>query len=224
MQGAERIPFSAVSAPWIRSLSMFWRKYKGIKSRDLPSLRSGDPASARRDHKGITEEDIYGAVRQAIDLGWNHIKLYFMVGLPGETDEDLDGIAEIAQNIVAIHRNSAEAAGSTSRSACPISCRKPIRLSVGGPGFAGGIRQKARLTAQKAEDKGVTFNYHDNAVSRYEAVFARGDRRCGKLLLEAYRQGCRLDGWSEHFDPEKWERAAELSGTDIDFYTTRAKL
>ncbi|MFR7991317.1 MAG: B12-binding domain-containing radical SAM protein, partial [Anaerovoracaceae bacterium] len=53
--------------------------------------------------------------------------------------------------------------------------------------------------------------------------FARGDRRCGKLLLEAYRQGCRLDGWSEHFDPEKWERAAELSGTDIDFYTTRER-
>ena len=71
--------------------------------------------------------------------------------------------------------------------------------------------------------KGVNFNYHDDTVSTYEAVFARGDRRLSRLLLEAHRQGCKLDGWSEHFDPEKWKKAVEISGTDIAFYTARQR-
>lgn len=175
-------------------------------------------------NKGITEEDIYGAVRQAIDLGWNHIKLYFMVGLPGETDEDLDGIAEIAQNIIAIHRNSGRGGRfnvTVSVSNFVPKAHTPFQWAA--QDSPEEFARKHDYLRRKLKIKGVTFNYHDNAVSRYEAVFARGDRRCGKLLLEAYRQGCRLDGWSEHFDPEKWERAAELSGTDIDFYTTRER-
>lgn len=175
-------------------------------------------------NKGITEKDIYDAVEQAIQLGWNHIKLYFMIGLPGETEEDLDGIAQIAEQIVAIHRRSGRGGRfnvTVSVSNFVPKAHTPFQWAA--QDSPQEFARKHDYLRKKLKIKGVTFNYHDSEVSTYEAVFARGDRRIGRLLLEAYRQGCRLDGWSEHFDPEKWSRAAELSATDIDFYTTRER-
>ncbi|MFR7991116.1 MAG: TIGR03960 family B12-binding radical SAM protein, partial [Anaerovoracaceae bacterium] len=121
-------------------------------------------------NKGITEEDIYGAVRQAIDLGWNHIKLYFMVGLPGETDEDLDGIAEIAQNIIAIHRNSGRGGRfnvTVSVSNFVPKAHTPFQWAA--QDSPEEFARKHDYLRRKLKIKGVTFNYHDNAVSRYEA-------------------------------------------------------
>lgn len=175
-------------------------------------------------NKGITETDIYDAVEQAIELGWKHIKLYFMIGLPTETYEDLDGIAEIARKIVAIHRQS----GRTGRFNVTVSVSNFVPKAHTPFQW---VRQdsteeftkKHNYLHEKLKIKGVTFNYHDDAVSTYEAIFARGDRRLSALLLEAHKLGCRLDGWSEHFDLEKWNTAIMQSGTDVGFYTTRER-
>ena len=175
-------------------------------------------------NKGITEEDIYGAVEQAIELGWKHIKLYFMIGLPTETYEDLDGIANIAQNIVDIHRKSGK--GGRFNVTVSVSNFVPkghTPFQWAAQDTVESFREKHDYLSQKLRIRGVTFNYHEDQVSMLEAVIARGDRRIGKLLLEAYNQGCRLDGWSEHFDMEKWQKAIELTNTDVDFYTTRQR-
>ena len=175
-------------------------------------------------NKGITETDIYDAVEQAIELGWKHIKLYFMIGLPTETYEDLDGIAEIARKIIAIYRQS----GRTGRFNVTVSVSNFVPKAHTPFQW---VRQdsteeftkKHNYLHEKLKIKGVTFNYHDDAVSTYEAIFARGDRRLSALLLEAHKLGCRLDGWSEHFDLEKWNTAIMQSGTDVGFYTTRER-
>ena len=83
--------------------------------------------------------------------------------------------------------------------------------------------EKHNYLAEKLRIKGVTFHYHDNITSVYEAVFARGDRRCGKLLLEAYRAGCKFDSWTEHFKPEAWEKAFTSCGLNKEFYTERKR-
>ncbi|MDO4395358.1 MAG: TIGR03960 family B12-binding radical SAM protein [Clostridia bacterium] len=175
-------------------------------------------------NKGITEKDIYDAVEQAIELGWKHIKLYFMIGLPTETYEDLDGIAAIARNIVSIHRNSGKGGRfnvTVSVSNFVPKAHTPFQWEA--QDRTEEFTKKHDYLREKLSIKSVTFNYHDDAVSTYEAVFARGDRKLGKLLLEAHKQGCKLDSWSEYFDLEKWQKAIELSGTDIAFYTTRQR-
>ncbi|MEE0691725.1 MAG: TIGR03960 family B12-binding radical SAM protein [Lachnospiraceae bacterium] len=175
-------------------------------------------------NKGITEKDIYDAVEQAVELGWKHIKLYFMIGLPTETDEDLDGIAEIAENIVKIHRNS----GKGGRFSVTVSvsnfvpkAHTPFQWVP--QNTTEEFTRKHNYLSSRLKIKGVSFNYHEDAVSTLEAVFARGDRRLGRLLLAAHEQGCRLDGWSEHFSLEKWQKALKSSGTDVGFYTTRQR-
>ncbi len=175
-------------------------------------------------NKGITEKDIFDAVRQAVELGWKHIKLYFMIGLPTETYSDLDGIADIARKIMEIHKDVCGGGRfnvTVSVSNFVPKAHTPFQWTA--QDSTENFTEKHNYLHEKLKIKGVTFNYHDDAVSTYEAVFARGDRRTGKLLLEAFRQGCYLDGWSEHFDLEKWQNAIELSGTDIDFYTTRKR-
>ena len=89
--------------------------------------------------------------------------------------------------------------------------------------IAAEFAEKHNYLIGKLKIKGVTFNYHDNTTSAYEAVFARGDRRTCKLLYEAHKAGCKFDGWSEHFKPEAWEKAFEASGIDRNFYTTRER-
>lgn len=175
-------------------------------------------------NKGITERDIYDAVEQAIELGWKHIKLYFMIGLPTETYEDLDGIAEIAQNIVNIHRKSGHGGRfnvTVSVSNFVPKAHTPFQWVS--QNSTETFTEKHNYLHERLKIKGVTFNYHDDAVSTFEAIFARGDRRLSALLLAAHRLGCRLDGWSEHFDLTKWKTAIEQSGIDADFYTTRER-
>ena len=178
-------------------------------------------------NKGVTEADIYQSIEQALELGWKHIKLYFMIGLPTETYADLDGIVEIAKNIRELNYKING----------PKSGRFSLTVSVSNfvPKAHTPFQWMAQDTPEMFEEKhnylaerlkklkGVSFNYHDNKTSVYEAVFARGDRRCGKLLYEAFRAGCRLDGWTEYFNRQGWETAFTKSGIDVNFYTTRQR-
>ena len=175
-------------------------------------------------NKGITESDIFDAVKQAVELGWKHIKLYFMIGLPTETYEDLDGIAEIASKIMKTHKEICGGGRfnvTVSVSNFVPKAHTPFQWEA--QDSTESFTEKHNYLHEKLRIKGVTFNYHDDAVSTYEAVFARGDRKTGKLLYEAFKEGCYLDGWSEYFDREKWQRATEKSKTDIEFYTTRKR-
>lgn len=219
----------SLSLPSLRLDSFSFRVLEEIQGYRKSGLTFAPEAGTQRlrdvINKGITEKDIYEAVEQAIELGWKHIKLYFMIGLPTETDEDLDGIAEIARNIVRIHRESGKGGRfnvSVSVSNFVPKAHTPFQW-VSQNTTEEFHRKHNYLTARFKGIKGASLSYHDDVVSTYEAVFARGDRRLGKLLLEAYGQGCRLDGWSEHFDAEKWQRAVEASGVDIAFYTTRQR-
>lgn len=177
-------------------------------------------------NKGVTENDIYESVRQALELGWKHIKLYFMIGLPTETYEDLDGIVEIAKKIKELNYEVNGPKGGRFNLTVSVSnfvpkAHTPFQWAA--QNTAEEFAAKHNYLADRLKIKGVTFNYHDNTTSAYEAVFARGDRRTGRLLYEAFRTGCKFDGWTEHFKPEAWETAFEKSGIDKDFYTTRAR-
>ena len=177
-------------------------------------------------NKGVTENDIYTSVRQALELGWTHIKLYFMIGLPTETYEDLDGIVEIANNIKNMNfeingKKSGRFKLTVSVSNFVPKADTPFQWEP--QDTAEEFRKKHVYLAERLRSKHIVFNYHDNETSSYEAVFARGDRRTSKLLYKAWELGCKLDGWSEHYRPDLWDRAFEESGVDRDFYTTRKR-
>lgn len=175
-------------------------------------------------NKGVTEKDIYTSVEQAISLGWKNIKLYFMIGLPTETYEDLDGIAEIAQKIMDINHEYNGPKGGRFRLIVSVSNFVPkadTPFQWERQNTPEEFAEKHRYLSEKLKIKGVTFNYHDSYTSVCEAIFAKGDRRCGKALMEAHKMGCKLDGWTEHFHPDRWQKAFEISGVTPEFYAFR---
>ena len=177
-------------------------------------------------NKNITEENIYGAVEQAIELGWEHIKLYFMAGLPTETYEDLDGIREIAEKIMEINYRIRGRKGGRFRVTISVSNFVPkphTPFQWAAQDTPEMFIEKHNYLSRKLHIKGVTFNYHETGTSNLEAVFARGDRRVGKVLAKAHELGCRFDGWTEHFRPELWEQAFEETGVDPAFYSYRER-
>ena len=177
-------------------------------------------------NKGVTEDDIYKSIRRALELGWKHIKLYFMIGLPTETYEDLDGIVEIAKKIKEINYDVNGPKGGRFNLTVSVSNFVPkahTPFQWWQQNTWDEFAEKHNYLSQRLKIKGVTFNYHDNKTSSYEAVFARGDRRVGKALYLAYELGCKLDGWSEHFREDLWENAFADSGVDMEFYTTRKR-
>lgn len=179
-------------------------------------------------NKGVTEEDILRAAGDAFEAGWSGIKLYFMIGLPTETDEDILGIAELARKISArFYAIPKEKRG------------KGLRLTISASTFVPKpftpfqwaaqdtleeIRRKQRLL--KAAMKGIRgaeYHYHDSGLSVLEAVFSRGDRRLAEVLIEAHRRGARFDSWAEHFREEAWQEAFAACGIDPAWYAHRAR-
>ncbi|MCR5481868.1 MAG: TIGR03960 family B12-binding radical SAM protein [Clostridia bacterium] len=179
-------------------------------------------------NKNITEKDIFDAVEQAIELGWTHIKLYFMIGHPYETYEDLDGIADIASRVIAINKRL-RAGGGAGRFSVTVSASnfvpKPFTPFQWAPqDTAESFVEKHNYLSSKLKPvKGVIFNYHDTETSGLEAVFARGDRRLGEVLISAFHNGCKFDSWTEHFNFEGWKKAFEETGIDPLFYSCRER-
>ena len=175
-------------------------------------------------NKGITKEDILSATSQAIQLGWRNIKLYFMVGLPTETFEDLDGMADIASSIVELHRQSGKGGRfnvTVSVSNFVPKAHTPFQWWPQDSQET--FKEKHLYLKDKLKGRNITFNYHEEDVSFLEAVIARGDRKIGRLIYEAYKQGCKMDGWSEFFSFEKWMKAMELADIDPHFYANRTR-
>ena len=220
----------ALSLPSLRLDSFSFKVLDEIQGYRKSGLTFAPEAGTQRlrdvINKNITEDDIYSATRQAIELGWEHIKLYFMIGLPTETLEDLDGIAEIAKRIVDINYEIRGRKGGRFRVTVSVSnfvpkAHTPFQWAA--QDTAQDFIDKHDYLSRKLKIKGVTFHYHESNTSSLEAVFARGDRRTGHVLEEAWRLGCTFDAWSEHFDESRWEQAFRNTGIDPDFYTTRRR-
>lgn len=176
-------------------------------------------------NKNITDDDIYNAVENAFKLGWGNIKFYFMIGLPTETYEDLDGIVDIAKKIIDIFyrvrdRKSKKMNITISTSNFVPKPHTPFQWVPMDDIEALNAKQKY-LSEKLKKMKHVTYNYHDTETSFLEAVLARGDRRIGRVLVEAFKQGCKFDGWREFFDFEKWMHAFQTAQIDPYLFSHR---
>lgn len=184
-------------------------------------------------NKMVTEDDLINTVATAYSQGWRQVKLYFMCGLPTETDEDVVAIAKLAKRVIATGRE--------------VSGRRDIRCTVSIGGFVPKPHTPFQWAAQcdhktvdarlaKLRDairgdrqysRAIGFRYHDGKPSAIEGLLSRGDRRVGAVIETVWRDGGRFDGWSEHFSYERWAAAAERcladSGVDLDWYTTRER-
>lgn len=169
-------------------------------------------------NKNITEEEILSAVRQAVHLGWSSVKLYFMVGLPTETDEDLLGIASLARKIMEAAADEKGTARGRFHVTVSVSnfIPKPftpfMRCALLAPDELS--RKHFYLKDLLRKIKGVSFRYHDPFTSLLETVMARGDRRIGELLFDAWSAGCRFDAWTEYFQADVWKRLLVEHGID----------
>lgn len=175
-------------------------------------------------NKNVTEEEILQTCAIAFEGGWNNVKLYFMLGLPTETDEDVLGIAELVYKILKCWREHATnkkrgvrihvaTAYFVPKPFTPFQWEKQITPEE--------YLRRQRLLKDNMPSKSIEYNWHAADLSRLEAVLARGDRRLGTVLEEAVRRGARLDGWDEYFNYQTWLDSFAACGIDPDFYTTR---
>ena len=177
-------------------------------------------------NKNLTEEDLHQSLRTAFSGGWNAVKLYFMLGLPTETDEDVLGIAEMANHVMHTWRESASNKSRGVRITVSTSwfVPKPFTAFQWEPQITRAeYDRRVKLLREAITAKAVTYNWHDGDTSFLEAVLARGDRRLGRVLERAYRKGARLDAWSDYFDLNRWMEAFDECGLDPAFYANRER-
>lgn len=184
-------------------------------------------------NKGLTEEVILKGSALAFEGGWTRVKLYFMLGLPTETEEDIRGIAELSNKIAATFfdvvpkekRVNGKVQIVTSTS---FFVPKPFTPFQWAPQctkeqFLDKAYQTKKAITEQLNQKSIKYNWHEADVSVLEGVLARGDRRLSKVLLKVYEKGCFYDAWSEYFHNDKWMEAFEECGIDPDFYTVRER-
>ena len=175
-------------------------------------------------NKNLTEDEILSTCALAFSGGWNNVKLYFMLGLPTETDEDVLGIADLVYKIIKTWKEHA------------VNKKRGLRVHVATAFFVPKPHtpfqweqqiqpeeylRRCRLLKDHFYSKSIEYNYHAPDLSRLEAALARGDRRLGKVLVQAVENGCRLDGWDEYFNYESWLAAFKSCGVDPNWYTIR---
>jgi len=220
----------SLSLPSLRLDSFSFQVLQEIQKYRKSGLTFAPEAGSQRlrdvINKNITEENIFSAVEQAIELGWEHIKFYFMDGLPGETYEDLDGIGKIASDIMDLNFKLKGRRGGRFRVTVSVSnfvpkAHTPFQWAA--QDRPEEFRAKHDHLAKQLHIKGVTFNYHETKTSNLEAIFARGDRMVCRLLEHAYHLGCKFDGWTEYFKPQLWEQAFAETETNLDFYAYRER-
>ena len=175
-------------------------------------------------NKNLKEEEILSTCARAFAGGWNNVKLYFMLGLPTETDEDVLGIADLLYKVIQAWKENA------------VNKKRGLRVHVATAYFVPKPHtpfqwekqiepqeylRRCKLLKEHFYSKSIEYDYHSVELSTLEAVFARGDRRLGAVIEEAVRRGAKLDGWDEYFDYGKWHEAFEACGIPEAFYTTR---
>ena len=179
-------------------------------------------------NKNVTEENLVETLTNAFSNGWSAVKLYFMTGLPTETDDDLLGIAKLAQSAVGAYYSvpkQQRVKGLRITCSASVFVPKPFTpfqwCTQDRPDEV--IRKQHMVKDAFRPLKAAAFHYHDSAVSQMEACFAVGDRRLSNVLYRAWEQGCLLDGWTEHFKYDTWKQAFDDCGLSIDFYAHRVR-
>ena len=178
-------------------------------------------------NKGVTEDDLVNSVSTAFKGGWSGVKLYFMLGLPTETNEDVEGIAILANKVVDAYMSiprekrgrgldvTVSASSFVPKPFTPFQWEAQDTIQM--------LREKQQFLRNKIKSRFISFNWHESEVSLLEAVFSRGDRRTGAVLLKAWEKGCKFDGWGEHFKFDAWMKAFEECNIDPAFYANRKR-
>ncbi len=178
-------------------------------------------------NKGVDEEDLIQSAGAAFETGYNSLKLYFMIGLPTETMEDVQGIADLAFKVVdRYYEVPKQQRGKGLNVTVSVSSfvPKPFTPFQWEPqDTVEQLAQKQRYLQKAIKKKQVTYNWHEPDVSYLEAVFARGDRRLGKVLNRAWELGCKFDGWDQYFKMDLWMQAFRDCGIDPSFYANRRR-
>ncbi len=178
-------------------------------------------------NKNIREEDVLNSVKIAFEGGYTAIKLYFMFGLPTETDEDIIGIYNLAKEIVEqFYKNPNRQKGKAPSVSISLSMfiPKPFTPFEFEPQISGEeINKRVKLLFDARKDRKISISYSDSNLGLLEAVFARGDRRVGKVIYTAWENGCVMDGWNDCFSFEKWKAAFEECGLSMEFYANRRR-
>ena len=208
------------------SMELMGRLQRGRKAGLTFAPEAGTQRLRDAINKNLTEEDLTESLKTAFSGGWSAVKLYFMLGLPTETDEDVLGIAEMASHAVHTWREHAS------------NKNRGLRITVSTSWFVpkpftafqweaqisrSEYERRVKLLREAITAKAVTYNWHDGDASFLEAVLARGDRRLGRVLERAYRKGAKLDAWSDCFDLNRWLEAFAECGLDPAFYANRER-
>ena len=208
------------------SMDLMQRLQRGRKAGLTFAPEAGTQRLRDAINKNLTEEDLHQSLRTAFSGGWNAVKLYFMLGLPTETDEDVLAIAEMANHVLHTWRESATNKNRGVRITVSTSWFVPKPFTAfqwEGQITREEYERRVKLLRNAITAKAVTYNWHDGDTSFLEAVLARGDRRLGKVLELAFRKGAHLDAWSEYFDLSRWEEAFAECGLDPAFYANRVR-
>lgn len=218
---AEKI---AVSFPSLRSETLTPELIKEIKRVRKTGFTIAPEAGTKRlreiINKGIREEEILETIRNVFYAGWKVIKLYFMIGLPGERNEDLEGIIELSRKVLSIARREGKrrkinvsVSTFVPKSHTPFQWEPQIGLRE--------MKEKQEFLKKEIRRLRLNFKWQDVYMSYLEGIFARGDRRLSNVIVKAYQRGCQFDGWSEHLNYSWWDEV--LGDRDRDFYSTRRR-
>ena len=183
-------------------------------------------------NKGLTEEDIFSGAMEAFNGGWNRVKLYFMLGLPGETYEDIEGIAKLSNDIAALYYTIPKDKRPGPRvdvvSSTSFFVPKPFTpFQWVAQDTTEEFKEKQHFLSQKMKEqlnrKSMRYNWHDFDLTALEGFLARGDRKVGEVIYNAYKKGCMFDSWSEYFYYDRWLEAMEEAGVEPSFYRGRVR-
>ncbi|MDD4765211.1 MAG: TIGR03960 family B12-binding radical SAM protein [Atribacterota bacterium] len=174
-------------------------------------------------NKNVTENDLYNTVQYAFNEGWRRVKLYFMIGLPTETRDDIDGIIQMIKRVEKIGRKTVGARFSLNVSINAFVPKAHTPFQWVGQETEEILIEKFNYIGKKIRSKNISYSFPDTKESLLEAVFARGDRRLNRVIEEAYQAGCKFDSWREFFNFDKWKETFQKNHLDISFYANRER-
>ena len=222
----------AISLPSLRLDSFSVGLADQIQKQRRTSLTFAPEAGTQRlrdvINKNVTESDLLSAAEAAFSAGWDTIKLYFMIGLPTETLEDVAGINELTRKVLDLGRRIRGQEGKAGRVKINVSVGSFVPKSHtpfqwAAQTSADVLRERQQYLRRLLSDRSISFSWTDVERSFLEAVIARGDRKIGEVILAAWQGGCKLDTWSEYFSYDKWSEAFEATGIDPEFYSLRRR-
>ncbi|MCP4670357.1 MAG: TIGR03960 family B12-binding radical SAM protein [Desulfobacula sp.] len=215
---------NAISLPSIRAEKLTPQVMNIIKKVRKTGFTIAPEAGTQRlrdiVNKNLTKESIEASVKNAFELGWKNIKLYFMMGLPFETSEDLTAICDLSQDLATSYAKGKKNINTSvtcfiPKSHTPFQRCSQITLEE--------TKEKLQYFKDTLRHRKVKLKWQNPEMSMVEGVWARGDRKLSKLLVTAFEKGCRLDGWNDKFDFSLWQKAFEDTGIDPEFYTSRKR-